>query len=58
MSGGNGEIFIWERIPQKPGASLKKFTLKDKKAVEYATGVSRAYVSADGKQLPLGCCES
>lgn len=51
LSGPKGVIFIGERIPQKPGVTLQKFTLKEKEAKEYATGVSQAYVSADGKKM-------
>ena len=53
ISGAKGSVFIGERVPQKRGLVLKKFTLKDKKAIEFATGVRRATVSADGKKILL-----
>ncbi len=51
LSGPKGVIFIGERVPQKRGIALKKFSLKTKKAVEFAGGVRGAYISADGKKM-------
>lgn len=51
ISGPEGSVFVSESIENKPGLTLHKFTLKDKKSVEFATGASQVSVTANGKHL-------
>ena len=57
-SGAAGTVFIWENVgatgpaePTAPGGPLYRYTLKDRKAVPFLTGVAAYTVSADGKKL-------
>ncbi|MGD8781142.1 MAG: PDZ domain-containing protein [Ignavibacteria bacterium] len=51
LSGPEGSVFIAERIPNKPGYLLHKFTLEKKKAEEFVNNVRNVSVSADGKKI-------
>ncbi len=51
LAGPAGSVFIAENIPNKPGYSLLKFTLKEREGKEFVSGASFATISADGKQL-------
>jgi tricorn protease len=51
ISGPEGHLFITESVPNSSGMTLHKFSLEDRKAEEFATGVGSVSVSADGKKL-------
>ncbi len=58
QSGAAGTVFFLENVPSSgpdeqsaPGNPLHRYTLKDRKAVTYATGVAQYTLSADGKKL-------
>jgi tricorn protease len=53
VTGGPGTLFLGERKPGSPGITLHKFTLKERKAKEFAGGIRGLAVSADGKQMIL-----
>jgi len=57
-SGAAGTVFFWENVnaagpaePTAPGGPLYRYTLKDRKAVPFASGVTAYTVSADGRKL-------
>ena len=57
-AGATGTVFFWEAVdavgptePTAPGGPLYRYTLKDRKAVPYASGVAAYTISADGKKL-------
>ena len=57
-SGAAGTVFFWESVDatgpaeqNTPGGPLYRYTLKDRKAIPFATGVAAYTVSADGKKL-------
>lgn len=49
--GPAGSVFIAERKPGSFSQTLHKFTLKDRKAKDYLTGVGSFTLSADGKKM-------
>lgn len=49
--GPAGSVFIAERKPGSFSQTLHKFTLKDRKAKDYLTGVGSFTISADGKKM-------
>lgn len=51
LSGPAGSVFFAERKPGSPGSTLQKFTLKNREAEEYLSGVRQFSISADGKKL-------
>lgn len=52
MPGPEGSVFVAESIENKPGLTLHKFALKDKKATEFIPGgASQVSVTANGKHL-------
>jgi tricorn protease len=51
VAGPEGSVFIAEGADDGPGVTLHKFTLEDREAKEFLTGVSRISVSADGKKM-------
>ncbi len=51
VAGPEGSVFIGEDNADGPGMTLHKFTLEDRESTEFATGVERVSVSADGKKL-------
>lgn len=52
LSGPEGSVFVAESIENKPGVTLHKFTLKDKKATEFiGGGASQISVTPNGKHL-------
>lgn len=58
QSGAAGSVFFLENVPATgpdestaPGSPLHRYTLKDRKAVTYATGVAQFTLSSDGKKL-------
>ena len=57
-AGAPGTVFFWENVEATgpaeqaaPGGPLYRYTLKDRKAVPFASGVAAYTVSADGKKL-------
>ena len=57
-AGAAGTLFFWEAVdavgptePTAPGGPLYRYTLKDRKAVQYASGVAAYTISADGRKL-------
>lgn len=50
-SGPAGSVFIAERKAGNPGITLQKFTLDERKATEFLTGVRQFSVSNDGKKM-------
>jgi tricorn protease len=51
VAGLKGSVFIGERVPNRPGMTLHKFSLEEREATEFATGASQVAVSHDGKKL-------
>jgi tricorn protease len=51
LAGPEGSVFVTEGIANKPGLTIHKFTLKDKKAVEFIAGVSQISITDNGKSL-------
>jgi tricorn protease len=51
LSGPEGNVFIAEDVPNSTGLTLQKFSLEEREAKEFATGVSQVSVSSDGKKL-------
>ena len=51
IAGPEGSVFIGESVPRSSGMTVQKFTLEDREAEEFVTGVSRVSVSADGKKM-------
>lgn len=51
MAGPEGTVFVAEAIPNQPGYTLQKFTLKDREAKEFVGGVRSASISSDGKKM-------
>ena len=51
LSGPAGSVFLAQRKPGNPGITLHKFTLKDRKADKFLTGIRQFTISADGKKL-------
>jgi tricorn protease len=53
QSGPKGTVFIAEEVPNNPGMVLHKFSLEDRKPAEFARGIQRMSVSADGEKILL-----
>lgn len=53
VAGPEGTVFIGERVADSPGMTLHKFSLEEREAEEFATGISQVSVSSDGKKLLL-----
>ncbi|MCK5136945.1 MAG: PD40 domain-containing protein [Bacteroidales bacterium] len=51
LNGPEGSVFIGEKNPNGKGLVLQKFTLKEREAKEYVSGVSQVSISADGKKI-------
>ena len=51
IQGPEGTVFIAEAIENKPGVIINKFTLKDKKSVEFLSGASAVSVTTNGKNM-------
>jgi tricorn protease len=51
VSGPEGSVFVGEDNSDGPGMTLHKFTLEDRESKQFAKGVSRVSVSADGKKM-------
>ncbi|WP_282134336.1 S41 family peptidase [Seonamhaeicola maritimus] len=50
-AGPKGTAFIGERIPNSRGMTLKKFSLKEKEAKEFMTGVGQVSITPNGKHM-------
>ncbi len=51
VAGPKGSVFIGEAVPNSPGVTLHKFSLEDREASEFLSGVSSVSLSADGQKL-------
>jgi tricorn protease len=51
LQGPEGTVFIVEAIENKPGLTINKFTLKDKKSAEFLSGASNLSVTSNGKNM-------
>ena len=51
LAGPAGTVFIAEKESGSFSTKLQKYTLKDRKAKEFLTGLRQASISADGKQM-------
>ncbi len=51
LQGTEGTVFIAEGIENRPGVIIHKFTLKDKKSVEYLSGAMAVSVTSNGKNM-------
>ena len=51
IAGPDGHVFIAEAIPNETGSLLHRYSIKDKKAIEFMKGVSFASSSFDRKNL-------
>ncbi len=51
LTGPEGTVFVAESVPNQPGLTLQKFTLKDRETKEFVSGASRLSVSGDGKKM-------
>ena len=51
VAGTKGTVFVAEAVPNQSGYTVQKFSLKDRKAKEFVSGVRSLSVSADGKKL-------
>jgi tricorn protease len=51
VAGPSGVVFIAERVPNQPGATLHRFSLSKRKAEVFATSAQLASASGDGKRL-------
>ena len=50
-AGPAGVVFLGEQVRNQPGLTLQRFSMKDRKADEFAVGVSRVAISADGEKM-------
>ncbi|MDG1397036.1 MAG: PDZ domain-containing protein [Polaribacter sp.] len=51
LAGPKGSIFIAERIENQRGATLKKYSLKTKKAIDFITGAGNVSITSNGKHM-------
>ena len=51
LQGPKGSVFIAERPPDSFALTLRKFTLEEREASEFLTGVRQAALSADGQKM-------
>ena len=51
VAGPKGTVFITEQVENQPGLLLQRFSQADRKAAEFARGVSRVSVSGDGEKI-------
>lgn len=47
LPGPSGHVFVTESVPNQPGVTVRRYSLEDREAAEYATGVATATVSHD-----------
>ena len=51
ISGAEGAVFVAESVPNQQGYTLQKFTLEDREAKEFVSGVRNISVSNNGKKM-------
>ncbi len=51
LAGPAGTVFVTENTPGQPGLTLHKFSLEDREATPFLSGISLASVSADGSKI-------
>jgi len=51
LAGPEGTVFVVESVPNQSGYTLQKFSLEDREAKEFVSGVSNVTVSNDGKKM-------
>jgi tricorn protease len=51
VAGPRDHVFYLESVPNQPGQALHRYSLKERKAVEFMAGVQQATTSHDRKQL-------
>jgi tricorn protease len=51
VAGPAGSVFIGERIDNRPGVTLHRFTLEEREATTFAEGAGSPSVSADGSKV-------
>ncbi|MDE0897584.1 MAG: PDZ domain-containing protein [Longimicrobiales bacterium] len=51
VAGPAGQVFVSESVLNEPGATLHRYSLKDREPMEYATAIVSATVSNDRKKL-------
>ncbi|MFW6331064.1 MAG: S41 family peptidase [Gemmatimonadota bacterium] len=51
VAGPEGSVFVAERVENRPGATLHKFTLESREAEVFTEGAGSVSVSADGKKI-------
>ncbi len=51
LAGPAGNVFVAESVPNQPGYTLQKFSLEDREAKEFVSGIRNATVSKDGKKI-------
>jgi tricorn protease len=51
LKGPKGSVLIAENVPNKPGYTIQKFVLEDRKMKEFTSGVNNVSVSSDGNKL-------
>jgi len=51
LAGPAGSLFVGERDPKSQNSTLHKFSLEDREAKVFVTGVSEVSISGDGKKL-------
>ena len=51
VAGPDGHVFIAEAIPNESGLVLHRYSIKDRKAIEFLRGISFASSSFDRKNL-------
>jgi tricorn protease len=53
VEGPAGRVFVTEAIPNQTGSTLRRYSLEDREALEFMTGVSEVDASHDRKKLLL-----
>lgn len=51
VAGPEGYVFVLESVPNTPGSTVHRYSLDEREATEYATGVSDVTVSDDRRSL-------
>ncbi len=53
VEGPDGQVFVAEAVPNEQGVTLRRYSLKDREATEFAKDVRSASVSRDRKKVLL-----
>ena len=51
LPGPEGHVFVLESVPNQTGSTLHRYSLEDREATQYTTGVATAAVSEDRSKL-------